>query len=226
MNVPSPKSPQVTFADLPNAISLRESEVGALPSNLPDGRKIVPSGQEAVPANPSAMRENNSLTATHGTSGLPSSVSSGSADLSQFLVSRLAARLEKVGSIEYRQTWKAKVTPVGRLYWEHTASVRRISDKGYTGWQTPTTVQVSGRSEESNAKRAAKRLASGRTSLAPGNLEEQAIMYAVPPGIPTTPSSAETEKRVGLNPAHSRWLMGFPPDWDVCAVMAMPSSRR
>ena len=47
-----------------------------------------------------------------------------------------------------------------------------------------------------------------------------------PPGPPSTSSPAATPKRGALNPALSRWLMGYPAAWDSCGATAMQSSRK
>lgn len=145
------------------------SEAGRWLCELRDGPLTEKSGRALAPASPSPRRAKVAAQAMKGTCGPSSCALSKREDQKLFLENKslplplsekLGLALQKVtrqyGSMEYEQTWKRRVTPLGSPYWAHTASARRISASDFIGWPTCQAHDVTGRSKTQKAKHGTK----------------------------------------------------------------------
>ena len=216
------KSQLQMFKDLLNAISSPESEDGHSHCNSQEYQQVQDCGQEVHRVNHSVPQGSNSDSLMSDTLPRCSSISSASASLQSSLGNKLRQQLENRGCAIYKLTWKEKTTPSGLPYSQLVALAHRTSEIDCslerTTWPTPTT------RDHKDSGDLSRSFMRNDGKMRNDTLYRQMWLHTFGPnGKPTKEQMVKLES---FHPIMARQIMGFPPEWDACAVTAMPLSRK
>jgi hypothetical protein len=157
-----------------------------------------------------AVRASAPRTSDNGCSSWPSPKAS---DIHGAMESRVLGHRSNLQDRAMLASWKTPRATDGSNGGPNQAGEALSADAALASWSTP-------QARDHKGSRTGDTLLTQNTRP----LNEQAVMLVS--GPTANGCGAETESTGQLNPAHSRWLMGLPPEWDDYAPTVTRSLRK
>jgi hypothetical protein len=199
-----PKSNRANLTDTRNVTFSQALEAGLTHYDYLDGRKTGRSGREAALVSHSVSPDKAKELKTNGTFGPLFDGLSPKNDLQQSLENRLRQAMAVNGCQEYVLTWKRWDMKSGPPICALRASGRRISGKGYSGWQSPkaSDCKSPGKSRDIHLKHQAESITAGWPTASSRDWKDT-------PGMATEGTNPDGSKRTRMDQLPRVAQLGF-----------------